>query len=76
MSERLPRVTAKEVIRVAVKVGFTFDRQKGSHAVYYRERDGARIVIPVHSGQILKPKTLKGIIEDMGLTVEEFRELL
>jgi len=52
------------------------DRQRGSHAVYYRARDGARIVVPVHQGRDIKPKTLAGIIKDMGITVEEFAELL
>ena len=76
MSPRLPVVTAKEVVRVATRVGFVLDRQKGSHAVYYRERDKARIVVPIHAGKTLKPKTLTDIIEDMGLTVDEFRSHL
>ncbi|MGQ9746856.1 MAG: type II toxin-antitoxin system HicA family toxin [Candidatus Caldatribacteriaceae bacterium] len=63
-------------MRVATKMGFVFDRQKGSHAVYYRERDKARIVVPMHAGKTIKPKTLAGILEDMVLTVEEFRSLL
>jgi predicted RNA binding protein YcfA (HicA-like mRNA interferase family) len=53
-----------------------FDRQKGSHAVYYRHRDKRRVIIPVHVGKEIKPRTLSGIIKDMGLTVEEFRKLL
>lgn len=61
---------------MATQLGFLLDRQKGSHAVYYRERDKARIVVPIHSGKTLKLKTLAGIIEDMGLTVEEFRNHL
>lgn len=76
MSPKLPAVTAREVVRVAIKVGFVFDRQKGSHAVYYRESDSARIVVPMHAGKTIKPKTLAGILEDMGLTIEEFRNLL
>jgi len=76
VSPRLPVVTAKEVVRVATRVGFVLDRQKGSHAVYYRERDKARIVVPIHAGKTLKPKTLTDIIEDMGLTVDEFRSHL
>jgi len=76
MSPRLPVVTSREVIKVANKVGFVFDRQTGSHAVYIHEEKKLRIVIPIHKGKDIKPKTLKGIIEDMGLTVEEFRELL
>ena len=76
MNPKLPRVKAKDVIRVASKLGFEFDRQSGSHAVYYRRSDKRRIVIPIHPKKTLKPKTLRGIIEDMGLEVDEFRELL
>ncbi len=76
MSPKLPVVTGKEVVRVAIKVGFVFDRQKGSHAVYYRGSDRVRIVVSMHTAKAIKPKTLAGILEDMGLTVEEFRNLL
>ena len=67
-----PMVRAREVVRVAESVGFIFDRQRGSHAVYYRAADSRRIVIPMHGGKDLKPGTLRGIVNDMGLTVEEF----
>jgi len=76
MTRRMPVVTAKEVIRVAERVGFVFDRQRGSHLVYCRLSDKRRVVIPAHSGRELKPKTLAGIIADMGLTLEKFKELL
>ncbi len=39
MSDRLPQVKAKDVVHVAIKLGFRFDRQSGSHAIYYRESD-------------------------------------
>jgi predicted RNA binding protein YcfA (HicA-like mRNA interferase family) len=45
---KLPSVTAREVIRVAERLGFEFDRQKSSHAVYIRTSDRRRLVIPVH----------------------------
>lgn len=76
MSPKPPQVKAKEVVRVALKLGFKFDRQSGSHAIYYRESDKRRIVVSVHSGKNIKLKTLIGIIKDMGLEVEEFKELL
>jgi len=76
VSRKLPVVTAKEVVRVVERMGFVFDRQKGSHVVYYRHRDKRRVIIPVHIGKEIKPRTLSGIIKDMGLTVEEFRKLL
>jgi len=76
MTPFLPQVKAKDVIRVARKLDFVFDRQSGSHSIYYRERDKRRIVVPVHSGKDIKPKTLYGIIKDMDIEPEEFKELL
>jgi len=71
----LPIVKPKDVIRVALRLGFVFDRQSGSHAIYYREKDKKRIVIPIHPREI-KKKTLHGIIKDMEIDVEEFKKLL
>lgn len=71
-----PVVRAREVVRVAESVGFAFDRQRGSHAVYYRASDGRRVVIPMHGTKDLKPVTVRGVIGDMGLTVDEFKALL
>jgi predicted RNA binding protein YcfA (HicA-like mRNA interferase family) len=69
---KLPSIRARDLVRVAQSIGFIFDRQKGSHAVYYRASDSRRIVIPMHGTKDLKPGTLRGIIHDMGLTVDEF----
>lgn len=69
---KLPSIRAREVVRVAESVGFVFDRQRGSHAVYYRPSDQRRVVIPMHGAKNLKPGTLRGIITDLGLSVEEF----
>jgi predicted RNA binding protein YcfA (HicA-like mRNA interferase family) len=76
MSPRWRQATSPDLIRVARKLGFEKDRQKGSHAVYLRESDGARVVIPIHKGKLIKPKTLAGIIGDFGLTIEEFEQML
>lgn len=69
---KLPAVRARDVVRVAQSLGFVFDRQRGSHAVYYRNSDRRRVVIPMHGTKDFRPGTLRGIIADMGLTVEEF----
>jgi predicted RNA binding protein YcfA (HicA-like mRNA interferase family) len=69
---KLPSIRARNVVRIAESVGFVFDRQKGSHAVYFRVSDRRRVVIPMHGSKDLKPGTLRGIIGDLGLSVEEF----
>ena len=75
MTPKLPAITAKEAVRVAEQLGFTFRRQRGSHAIYVRASDEARVVIPMHLGD-LKRKTLRGIIQDLRISVEEFQTML
>jgi len=75
MSEKLPRVTAEEVIKVLERVGFSFARQSGSHKIY-KNQEGKRVTVPYHARKILHPKVLKSILRDAGLTVERFKELV
>lgn len=75
MTPKLPTTTAKELVHVAERLGFVFRRQTGSHAIYVRASDQARVVIPMHKGE-LKRKTLRGIIQDLKISVEEFANLL
>jgi len=73
LSAELPAVTPKQAARVAQRLGFEFRRQRGSHAIYVRAIDSARVVMPMHSGD-LKRKTR--IIADLKISVEELRERL
>ncbi len=73
---KLPAMRARDVVRVAEALGFVLDRQRGSHAVFYRASDRRRVVIPMHSGTDLKTGTLRGIIADLGLTPEEFTRMV
>ena len=74
---RSPRVTGKDAERAILKAGWYVHHSRGSH-FYYRHPDklGGRICIPMHAGEIIAPKLLKGILEDAGLSVEEFIKLL
>jgi len=76
MTESTSEVRAKDVIRVAVRVGFMVDCESRFHALFYRDSDKRRIVIPVHAGGKIKESTLSAIIRDMGLEPEQFQELL
>jgi predicted RNA binding protein YcfA (HicA-like mRNA interferase family) len=72
---KLPSVKPKNLAKIAERLGFVFDRQKGSHAVYLRHEDHRRTVIPMHNKD-LKPGTLRGILADLGITSEELIKLL
>ncbi len=75
MTEKLPRITALDTIRALERAGFFFSRQSGSHKIY-KNVEGKRTTVPFHSGKIIHPKTLKSILRDSALTIDEFRKLL
>lgn len=70
-----PIVTAKEFIKILKKLDFYLDLQKGSHAIY-KNAQGRRVVVPIHSGKDLKKGTLLGMIQDTGIDKERFFEFL
>jgi predicted RNA binding protein YcfA (HicA-like mRNA interferase family) len=66
---KIPRdVNGVEAVRALKRLGFVSIRQTGSHLVM--RRDNLTVVVPQHKP--LKPGTLKGVIEQAGLTLEEF----
>jgi predicted RNA binding protein YcfA (HicA-like mRNA interferase family) len=72
---KLPAVRPSDLVRVARRIGFVFDRQKGSHAIFLRATDRRRVIIPMHNRD-LKPGTPHGLLDDTGLTREKLIELL
>ncbi|MBD0327491.1 MAG: type II toxin-antitoxin system HicA family toxin [Pyrinomonadaceae bacterium] len=73
MSKKLPALKSKTVIKALERGGFQIRRITGSH---YILRKGKQIaVVPFHNKD-LKPGTLMSIINQAGLTVEEFLDLL
>jgi predicted RNA binding protein YcfA (HicA-like mRNA interferase family) len=75
MSEKLPRVTAKEIAAVVEKLGFIAVMQSGSHRIY-RNQAGRRVTIPMHGSKVLHPKILKSILFDAEISRDQLRDLL
>jgi predicted RNA binding protein YcfA (HicA-like mRNA interferase family) len=74
---RLPVVSGRNVVRALTRAGFVVDRIAGSHHVMVFPGDPTRTVTaPVHAGRDLKPGTLRSIIRQAGMKVEEFSEFL
>ena len=76
MSEKFPRVTCDELVRVLKKAGFVEKRQKGSHLTMWRESDKRRATVPIHSGREVPIGTLRGILRDVDISTDDFRALL
>ena len=75
--QRLPTLKATEVLRALEKAGFVVTRSKGSHRRLVHASDPTRATtIAVHKGKDIPRGTLGAIIEQAGLTEEEFLELL
>ena len=76
MNQKLPVVTAREVIRALERAGSMVSRMSGSHCRLIHASDPARkVTVPVHSGD-LERGTLRAIVAQAGFTVAEFLELL
>jgi predicted RNA binding protein YcfA (HicA-like mRNA interferase family) len=70
---KTPRdVSGVEAVRALKRLGFVPLRQTGSHLIL--RKNSRTVVVPQHKP--LKPGTLKGIIEQAGLTLDEFVEEL
>jgi predicted RNA binding protein YcfA (HicA-like mRNA interferase family) len=76
MSDKFPRVTCDELLRVLKKAGFVEKRQKGSHVTLWCERDRRRATVPVHPGREVPIGTLRSILRDADISVDDFRGLL
>lgn len=75
--KKLPSLKAREVIKVLKKLGFEEDRQKGSHLILINYFLHKRTVVPVHSGKDIRKSLLKKIVvEDAGITIDEFLKFL
>lgn len=73
---KLPRIPALLVIRALKRARFYEYHQSGSHIqLRHLEKSELRVTIPFHRKD-LTPKTLKTIIKQAGLTVDEFIKLL
>jgi predicted RNA binding protein YcfA (HicA-like mRNA interferase family) len=72
---RLPVVSGREAVTAFGKVGYEVDHQTGSHLVLrHRTAPHRRLTIPNH--RELAKGTLRSLIRESGLTVDEFVALL
>ncbi len=71
---KLPRISGHECIKSLEKIGFYIKRQEGSHIVLRRNQPYAQTVVPDHKE--LDRGTLRAIIRQVGLSVDDFIHLL
>lgn len=71
---RLPRISGANAVKAFGKLGFCEVRQRGSHVILKKDDHPLLLSVPMHDK--LKSGTLRTLIRDAGVTVEEFRKKL
>ena len=76
MSDKLPVLKAKEVLRALLCGGFYIHHQTGSHArLLHSTRPEVHVTVPLHSKDI-PVSPLKRMLRQASLTEEEFLKLV
>ena len=71
---KLPVISGRRCVRALERAGFYLKRQTGSHLVLRRDEPFAQVVVPDH--KMLDRGTLRAIVRQVGLSVDEFVSLL
>jgi predicted RNA binding protein YcfA (HicA-like mRNA interferase family) len=71
---KLPRISGRECVRALERAGFCVKRQHGSHVILRLDDPFTQVVVPDH--RELDRGTLRAIIRQAGLSVDELVELL
>jgi predicted RNA binding protein YcfA (HicA-like mRNA interferase family) len=73
---RLRELSYEEITHRLRALGFRFYRQgKGSHELWVRDADGRVIPVPRYKGKKIRKGTVRAIIQEVGVSVEEFMTL-
>ena len=68
-------MSGRELVAALAKLDYVFDRQRGSHMILRQTASPfRRVVVPDHK-EVAKG-TLRGILRQTGLTVDELKDLL
>ena len=73
---KLPALSGNEVVKVLSKIGFRHIRTRGSHAILKKQTDLGSKTIPVPLHRELAKGTLKSIMNQAGLTLQDLLNLI
>jgi len=67
----LKAISGKEFARILEKKGWKLIRVKGSHHIYMKEGNPARISVPIHGNKPLKKGLLRYFMKITGIKEED-----
>ena len=71
---KLPTISGRDCIRALGKVGFYQKRRESSHVIMRRDDPFSQVTVPDHN--VLAKGTLRSILRDVEMSIEELIELL
>lgn len=75
MSDKLPAVKPKQLVRALERAGWHLDRVRGSHYLMAHPDRDQMVSIPYHNRD-MKAGLLSGILSSAGISRDELRKLL
>lgn len=73
---KLPVIKDRELIQVLKKLGFFEHPERGSSHLVFKHPDGRRTVVARHPGKNIPRGTLRAILRDINISIEEFNKFL
>jgi len=73
---KLPVLKHKKLITTLKKFGFFEHRQRATSHLIMAHSDGRRVSIPIHPGKDIPRGTLKGILNGIEISTDEFVKFL
>jgi predicted RNA binding protein YcfA (HicA-like mRNA interferase family) len=73
---KLPQLSGKDLVKILCKLGFVHLRTRGSHAILTKQdKEKGKITLPVPLHPELAKGTLKSIMNQSGINLEELLKL-
>ena len=73
---RLGSYKGEEVVKAFQRAGWKIARQRSSHIILEKEGHEATLSVPVHKGKNVKRGTLRDLIRDAKMSMDEFLEYI
>jgi len=73
---KLPVIKDRELIQVLKRLGFSQHPERGTSHVVFSHPDGRRTTVSRHPGKDIPRGTLRAILRDINISMQEFSKLL
>lgn len=73
---KLPLIKDRELIRALKRLGFFEHQERGTSHLVFAHHDGRRTTVARHPGKDVPRGTLRAILRDINISIQEFVDIL